>query len=350
MPVRIGINGFGRIGRMSFRAALLQKDVEIVAVNSTMSPEASAYQLQYDSIHGKLNHQIETYDSGLLIDGRPVTLFSDRNPVNVRWGEWDIDVLIEATGQFNSTKACEIHLKNGAKKVVITAPSKDETPTFVMGVNDNVYDSSRHHIISNASCTTNCLAPVAKVLHEKFGIVSGLMTTVHAFTTDQRSLDNSHKDPRRSRSCVQSIVPTSTGAAESIGLVLPVLKGKLSGISLRVPIPNVSLVDLSVELQHNATVSEINTALQNAAQGSLTGILEYCEAPLVSVDFLGNSHSAIIDALSTMVVEKRKAKVLAWYDNEWGYSCRVIDLALHIGKQLHKSQNLPILEAVASSR
>ncbi|HMM22305.1 MAG TPA: type I glyceraldehyde-3-phosphate dehydrogenase [Selenomonadales bacterium] len=338
MAVRIGINGFGRIGRMCLRAALQNEEVQVVAVNSTTNARSSAHLLKYDSIHGKLDHQIEATDDEMIIDGQPIKMLSDRNPANLPWGQLGIDIVIEATGKFNSGKDCEVHLKNGAKKVIISAPAKDSVPTIVMGVNETVYNPQLHQVVSNASCTTNCLAPIVKVINDRFGIVNGLMSTVHAFTTDQRSLDNSHKDPRRSRSCVQSIVPTTTGAAKAIGLVIPELKGKLNGVSVRVPVPNVSLTDLVVELARDITVEDINNALRDAANGPLRGILEFCEDPLVSIDFLGNSHSAIVDALSTMVVGKRSAKILAWYDNEWGYSCRVIDLAQYIGKTLPKSE------------
>ena len=339
MPIRIGINGFGRIGRMCVRAALRNKDVEVVAINSTSSPQASAHLLKYDSVHGKLTNTVEATDSEIVIDGRPIKVISDRNPANLPWGKLGVDIVIEATGKFNSGKDCEIHLKNGAKKVIITAPAKDNVPTFVMGVNQTSYLPEVHHIVSNASCTTNCLAPIVKVINDNFGIVTGLMSTVHAFTTDQRSLDNSHKDPRRARSCVQSIVPTTTGAAKAIGLVIPELKGKLNGIAIRVPVPNVSLTDLVVELSCDVTVEDINNALCSAANGPMKGIIEYCDEPLVSADFLGNSHSAIVDALSTMIVGHRTAKILAWYDNEWGYSCRVIDLALYIGQRLTQTEN-----------
>ena len=335
MTTKIGINGFGRIGRMCLRAALENKDIHIVAINSTSDAAASARLLKYDSVHGKLNHQIEAAGDSIIIDGQPIKVISDRNPANLPWGKLGVDVVIESTGKFNSGKDCEIHLKNGAKKVIITAPAKDAIPTIVMGVNETIYNPDIHHVISNASCTTNCLAPVVKVIHDKFGIVHGLMSTVHAFTTDQRSLDNSHKDPRRARGCTQSIVPTSTGAAKAIGLVIPELKGKLNGVSVRVPVPNVSLVDLVVELSQDVTIEKINNTLQDAAQGPMNGILEYCDEPLVSIDFLDNSHSSIIDALSTMVVGSRTAKILAWYDNEWGYSNRVVDLVAFIaGKGL----------------
>lgn len=334
MKTKLAINGLGRIGRMCLRASLENPNVEVVAINGTTSAETAAHLLKYDSVHGKLNQCIEATDTEIIIDGRAITYLSDRNPANLPWGKLGVDIVIEATGKFNSGKDCEVHIKNGAKKVIITAPAKDQIPTIVMGVNEETYNPALHHVVSNASCTTNCLAPVVKVLHEKFGIVSGLMSTVHAFTTDQRSLDNSHKDPRRSRSCVQSIVPTTTGAAKAIGLVIPELKGKLNGISLRVPVVNVSLTDLVVELSQEITAEEVNAALAEAANGSLQGVLEYCDEALVSIDFLGNNHSSIVDGLSTMVIDDRKVKVLAWYDNEWGYSCRVIDLAQYIGVML----------------
>lgn len=338
MKTRIGINGFGRIGRMCLRAALLNKDIEVVAVNSTSNAEASAHLLKYDSIHGRLNNDIVATDDEIIIDGKSIKITSDRNPANLPWGKLGVDIVLEATGKFTSGKDCGVHLRNGAKKVIITAPAKDSIPTIVMGVNENTYNPLIHHVLSNASCTTNCLAPVAKVIHDNFGIVNGLMSTVHAFTTDQRSLDNSHNDPRRSRSCMQSIVPTSTGAAKAIGLVIPELKGKLNGVSVRVPVPNVSLVDLVVELEKDISAKIINDVFREAAQNSMKGIVEYCDSPLVSIDFLGNSHSAIIDSLSTLTVGKKTVKVLAWYDNEWGYSCRVIDLAVYIGQSMNSQE------------
>lgn len=338
MTIKIGINGFGRIGRMCLRAALQNEDIEVVAVNSTSDSIASARLLEYDSVHGRLNKEIKATENEIIIDGHPIKVISDRNPANLPWGKLGVDIVIESTGKFNSSKDCEVHLRNGAKKVIISAPANDSTPTIVLGVNENIYQPKTHHIVSNASCTTNCLAPIIKVIHDNFGITNGLMSTVHAFTTDQRSLDNSHKDPRRSRGCMQSIVPTSTGAAKAIGLVIPELKGKLNGVSLRVPVPNVSLVDVVVELEQDVTIEKINNALRTAAENSMTGIMEYCDQPLVSVDFLGNKHSAIVDSLSTLVIEKRKAKILAWYDNEWGYSCRVVDLAQYLGKMLQEEE------------
>lgn len=339
MVTKLGINGFGRIGRMCMRASLENPEVEVVAINGTSSPQALAHLLKYDSIHGKLNNQIETTNNEIIIDGHPIRILSDRNPANLPWGDLGVDIVIESTGKFKTNKDCQVHLENGAQKVIISAPAKDEDITIVMGVNENTYDPAKHHIISNASCTTNCLAPIVKVLNDNFGINTGFMTTVHAFTTDQRSLDNSHKDLRRARSCVQSIIPTTTGAAKSIGIVIPELAGKLNGISVRVPVANVSLVDLVIEFNQEVTSEGINRALENAARGPLKGILDYCREPLVSVDFLGDRHSAIIDSLSTMVIDSHMAKVMAWYDNEQGYSCRVIDLAAYIGKKMHHEKN-----------
>lgn len=333
LKARVAINGFGRIGRMCLRASLGRKDIDIVAINGTMDPASLARLLKYDSVHGRLDRSVTATDKEIVVDGKPIRVLSDRNPANLPWGSLGVDIVIESTGKFNRSRDCQVHLDNGAGKVIITAPGKDAVPTFVVGVNDGDYEHRKHHIVSTASCTTNCLAPVAKVLHENFGIVSGFMSTVHAFTTDQRSLDNSHKDPRRARSCVQSIIPTTTGAAKTIGEVIPDLKGKLNGIAIRVPVPNVSLTDLVVQVGRRVTVEEINEALRTAANGPLKGIMDYCEEPLVSVDFLKNSHSAIVDALSTMVVEPNTVKVLAWYDNEWGYACRVIDFAELMARQ-----------------
>lgn len=347
MVTRIAINGFGRIGRMCMRAALERKDIEVVAVNGTTSPQAAAQLLKYDSVHGKLNHKIEAAEKELIIDDLPIRYISDRDPRNLPWGDLKIDVVIESTGKFNSGTDCQTHLRNGAKKVVITAPAKDDAPTIVMGVNEKIFNPAIHHVVSNASCTTNCLAPLAKVINDAFGIESGMMTTVHAFTTDQRSLDNSHKDPRRARGCTQSMVPTSTGAAKALGLVLPELAGKLNGMAIRVPIPNVSLVDLVVELSRNTNAQEINAALKEAANTHMQGIIEYCEEPLVSVDFVGNSHSTIVDSFSTMMVKDRTAKILAWYDNEWGYSCRVVDLAGFMGAQLRQENENTVRSRIA---
>lgn len=333
MVTKIGINGFGRIGRLCLRAAMARNDLEVVAVNSTADPKTSAHLFKYDSTHGTYKGTVEATENGLIIDGKEIKLLSDRDPLNLPWGELGVDIVIDATGKFKTKEDAGMHLTKGAKKVIITAPGKNVDATLVMGVNENTYDPQKHHVISNGSCTTNCLAPIVKVLHDNLTIKSGLMTTVHAFTNDQKNLDNRHKDLRRARGCTQSIIPTTTGAAKTVTEVIPELKGKLNGMALRVPTPNVSLVDLVVEFAEEVTVEQINEMLKKACENELKGILAYCEEPLVSIDFNGNSHSGIIDSLSTMVVGSHMAKILAWYDNEWGYSCRVIDLACFIGSK-----------------
>ncbi|NLW25724.1 MAG: glyceraldehyde-3-phosphate dehydrogenase [Clostridia bacterium] len=333
MVTKIGINGFGRIGRLCLRAAMARNDLEVVAVNSTADPKTSAHLFKYDSTHGTYKGTVEATENGLIIDGKEIKLLSDRDPLNLPWGELGVDIVIDATGKFKTKEDAGMHLTKGAKKVIITAPGKNVDATLVMGVNENTYDPQKHHVISNGSCTTNCLAPIVKVLHDNLTIKSGLMTTVHAFTNDQKNLDNRHKDLRRARGCTQSIIPTTTGAAKTVTEVIPELKGKLNGMALRVPTPNVSLVDLVVEFAEEVTVQQINEMLKKACENKLKGILAYCEEPLVSIDFNGNSHSGIIDSLSTMVVGSHMAKILAWYDNEWGYSCRVIDLACFIGSK-----------------
>ncbi len=333
MVTKIGINGFGRIGRLCLRAAMARNDLEVVAVNSTADPKTSAHLFKYDSTHGTYKGTVEATKNGLIIDGKEIKLLSDRDPLNLPWGELGVDIVIDATGKFKTKEDAGMHLTKGAKKVIITAPGKNVDATLVMGVNENTYDPQKHHVISNGSCTTNCLAPIVKVLHDNLTIKSGLMTTVHAFTNDQKNLDNRHKDLRRARGCTQSIIPTTTGAAKTVTEVIPELKGKLNGMALRVPTPNVSLVDLVVEFAEEVTVEQINEMLKKACENKLKGILAYCEEPLVSIDFNGNSHSGIIDSLSTMVVGSHMAKILAWYDNEWGYSCRVIDLACFIGSK-----------------
>lgn len=331
--VRIGINGFGRIGRNVFRAALRRDDVEVVAVNDLTDAKTLAHLLKYDSVHGTLDAEVEARDGVLVVNGKEVRVSAERDPANLRWGEWGVDIVVESTGRFTNREDAAKHLAGGAKKVIISAPAKNEDITIVLGVNEHRYDPEKHHVISNASCTTNCLAPVAKVLHETFGIRRGLMTTVHAYTNDQQILDLAHKDLRRARAAAQSIIPTTTGAAKAVALVLPELAGKLNGMAFRVPTPNVSVVDLVAELERPATVEEVNTALKRAAEGELKGILAYTEEPLVSRDFNGNPHSSIVDALSTMVIEDSLVKVVAWYDNEWGYSNRVVDLAAYIARR-----------------
>jgi glyceraldehyde 3-phosphate dehydrogenase len=342
MKARIAINGFGRIGRMVFRKAILEKKFEIVAINASYPAETLAHLLKYDTNHGPFQGDIIPLDNELIVNGKRIKLLSKRNPEELPWRELGVDIVIEATGKFNSREKAALHLEAGAKKVILTAPGKNEDVTIVMGVNEDMLDISEHDIISNASCTTNCLAPVAKVLDEKFGIESGLMTTIHAYTNDQKNIDNPHKDLRRARACGQSIIPTTTGAAKALSLVLPKLKGKLHGMSLRVPTPNVSLVDLVVDLNHDVTVDEINQAFIEAANGRLKGILDFTMEPLVSVDFNTNEHSAIIDGLSTMVMGTRKVKVLAWYDNEWGYSSRVVDLTLNVAEKIAKSSQMKV--------
>ncbi len=338
MTIRIGINGFGRIGRMVFRRAIQDPNIEIVAINASYPPETLAHLLKYDTIHGRINNEIEVKDNRIFVDGKPTVVLSDRNPLNLPWGELGVEIVVEATGKFKDREGASKHLQSGAKKVVITAPAKDEDVTIVMGVNDEAYDHANHHIVSNASCTTNCLAPVAKVLHEAFGIEQGLMTTIHSYTNDQVNIDNPHKDLRRARACGQSIIPTTTGAARAVGKVLPELNGRLNGFSLRVPTPNVSVVDLVVNTKKSITVEEVNRVLKEASQGSMKGYLEFSNDPLVSSDFNGNDHSSIIDGLSTMVMGQNQLKVIAWYDNEWGYSCRVVDLVRHVA-EMNNSKN-----------
>jgi glyceraldehyde 3-phosphate dehydrogenase len=337
MKARVAINGFGRIGRMVFRKAILEDDLEIVAINASYPAETLAHLIKYDTIHGKFAGEISTEQDAMIVNGKRVQLLNNRNPEELPWEELKIDIVIEATGKFNSRDKASLHLNAGAKKVILTAPGKNEDVTIVMGVNESALDLSKHDVISNASCTTNCLAPVAKVLDQYFGIENGLMTTVHAYTNDQKNIDNPHKDLRRARACGQSIIPTSTGAAKALALVLPQLKGKLHGMSLRVPTPNVSLVDLVVDLKCEVTIDDINSVFKQEANGDLQGILDITEEPLVSIDFNTNEHSAIIDGLSTMVIGSKKVKVLAWYDNEWGYSCRVVDLTNFVAKNLKKS-------------
>lgn len=328
--VKIAINGFGRIGRLVFRAAFGQPGVEIVAVNDMADAEINAHLLKFDSVHGIWNKEISSKDGAMLVDGQAIQVYNEKDPAALPWGKLGVDVVVESTGVFNDAKKACAHITAGAKKVVLTAPGKNEDITIVMGVNEDAYDPDKHHIISNASCTTNCLAPVAKVLDAKFGIERGLMTTIHSYTNDQRILDRDHKDFRRARAAACSMIPTTTGAAKAVALVLPQLKGKLNGFAVRVPTANVSLVDLVAELKNPATVEEINAALKAASENELKGILGYCELPLVSVDFNGCQNSSTVDALSTMVIEGNLVKVIAWYDNEWGYSNRVVDLVKYI--------------------
>ena len=329
MPSKIAINGFGRIGRLVLRTLLERhkNELTVVAINDMAELNTNAHLLRYDSTYGIFPGKIEVGEGVLRIDGNNVVVLNEKDPARLPWKQLGVDIAIESTGVFTDGAQVRAHLDAGAKKAIITAPATNEDITLVLGVNDSNYDPSKHHIVSNASCTTNCLAPVAKVLHDNFGIERGLMTTTHAYTNDQRILDLMHTDLRRARAAAMNIVPTSTGAAKAIGLVMPELKGKLHGLSLRVPTSTVSVVDLVVDLKKSATVETVNNALKQAADDTMNGILAYCEEPLVSSDFRGNSASSIVDALSTVVLEGKMAKVLSWYDNEWGYSCRVGDLA-----------------------
>ncbi|WP_210365304.1 type I glyceraldehyde-3-phosphate dehydrogenase [Bacillus sp. REN3] len=333
MAVKVGINGFGRIGRVVFRAALNNPNVEVVAVNDLTDANMLAHLLKYDSVHGTLDKEVTVDGDAIVVDGKRVKVLAERDPAQLGWGDLGVEVVVESTGRFTKRADAAKHLEAGAKKVVISAPATDEDITIVMGVNDDKYDAANHHVISNASCTTNCLAPFAKVLNDNFGIKRGMMTTVHSYTNDQQILDLPHKDYRRARAAAENIIPTTTGAAKAVSLVLPELKGKLNGGAMRVPTPNVSLVDLVAELEKDVTVEEINTALKQAAEGDLKGILGYSEEPLVSGDYNGNTNSSTIDALSTMVMEGNMVKVISWYDNETGYSNRVVDLIDFIAKK-----------------
>jgi len=329
--VRIAINGFGRIGRMAFRAAMERADVQVVAVNDLLEPPQLAYLLRHDSVHGRFRHDVALKDGALVVDGRPIRITAVKDPAASAWGDAGADVVIESTGIFLTKDKTEAHLRAGARRVIISAPTKDDTPVFVYGVNSDRY--AGEPIISAASCTTNCLAPIAKVLHEQFGLKKGWMTTVHSYTNDQQLLDLPHKDLRRARAAALSLIPTTTGAASAVGEVLPALKGKLDGISVRVPTPNVSMVDLCAILEKPATDKEVNAAFEAAAQGAYKGIIEYVTAPLVSVDFRGNPHSAMLDAPYTKVLDNDFVKILAWYDNEWGYSSRCVDLLRYMAKK-----------------
>lgn len=342
MKAKIAINGFGRIGRMVFRKAILDDNLDVVAINASYPAETLAHLIKYDTNHGKFQGEVIAADDAIIVNGKRVQLLSNRNPQELPWKELNIDIVIEATGKFNSRDKAALHLEAGAKKVILSAPGKNEDVTIVMGVNESVLNINEHDIISNASCTTNCLAPVAKVLDDQFGIENGLMTTVHAYTNDQNNIDNPHKDLRRARACAQSIIPTSTGAAKALSLVLPQLKGKLHGMSLRVPTSNVSLVDLVVDLKSSVTIEQINEAFDIASKTYLKGILDISDEPLVSIDYNTNENSAIVDGLSTMVIGENKVKVLAWYDNEWGYSCRVVDLTKYVAQELFKASTVNV--------
>jgi glyceraldehyde 3-phosphate dehydrogenase len=331
MSIRVGINGFGRIGRLVFRAAQ-GKNIEIVGINDLTDAATLAHLLKYDSIHGRYKGEVKAAEGAIVVDGRRIPVSAERDPAKLPWKQLGAQIVIESTGHFTDRAGASKHLEAGAERVIISAPAKDPDATIVLGVNDSDYKPATHKIVSNASCTTNCLAPVAKVLDESFGIENGWMTTIHAYTNDQVTLDFPHKDLRRARAAAVSMIPTSTGAAKAIGEVLPGLKGRLDGYAMRVPTSDVSVVDLSVKLKKKADAQSINAAMKAAADGPLKGILQYCDEPLVSVDFLGNPHSSILDALSTKVMDGTFAKVLSWYDNEWGYSNRVVDLVLLMGR------------------
>ncbi len=335
--IKVGINGFGRIGRNVLRIAQerLGNDIQIVAINARADANTLAHLFKYDSCYGIFKGDVEVKDNEtLLINSNEVKILRNSDPADIPWGELGVDIVVESTGKFRDRESASKHLAAGAKKVIITAPAKGEDVTVVLGVNEKDYDNEKHNIISNASCTTNCLAPFAKVLDEKFGIEEGLMTTIHAYTNDQQLLDKNHKDLRRARAAAESMIPTTTGAAKAVAKVLPQLEGKLNGFSVRVPTPTVSLVDLVCTLKKGATIEEVNAALKEASEGELKGILGYCDLPLVSIDFRGDSRSSIIDALSTMAIGDKMFKVVSWYDNEWGYSTRTVDLVKYVAERL----------------
>jgi glyceraldehyde 3-phosphate dehydrogenase len=333
MAIRVAINGFGRIGRNFFRTCKGASDIEIVAINDLTDSKTLAHLLKYDSVHGIFGADVQAGDGSIIVDGKEVKITAEKAPESLPWKAMDIDVVIESTGLFTAREKAAKHLDAGAKRVIISAPATDPDITVCMGINEENIDPAKHKIISNASCTTNCLAPIAKALHKEFGIVRGLMTTIHSYTNDQRILDLAHKDLRRARAAAISMIPSTTGAAKAIGLVLPELKGKLDGFSMRVTTPNVSVVDLVAELDKDTTAEEINAAMKKWADGPMKGILQYVDIPLVSVDFNGNPHSSIFDATLTRVMENRMVKVISWYDNEWGYSTRLKDLILYINKK-----------------
>ena len=333
MAIKVGINGFGRIGRNVLRASLKGRDIDFVAVNDITDTKTLAHLLKYDSVLGNLDADIKAGDKTISVNGDEFQVFTERDPGKIDWASVGAEIVIESSGLFTKRDDAAKHLHDTVKKVIITAPAKNEDVTLVLGVNEGAYNPKEHHVISNASCTTNCLGPIAKVLHENFTIVKGLMNTIHSYTNDQRLLDLPHSDLRRARAASLSIIPTTTGAAKAIGLVLPELKGKLDGISLRVPTPNVSIVDFVAEVGKDTSKEEVNAAMKKAADGPLRGILQYSEEPLVSVDFRGNSHSSILDAPYTSVIEGNMVKLLSWYDNEWGYSCRVVDLIKYVAEQ-----------------
>ena len=332
MVTKIGINGFGRVGRLTLKAITQYHEgkLEVAAINDLTDTKTNAHLLRWDSTYGPYSGKVETTDDSIIVDSKEIKVLSERNPGDIPWQDYGVDIVIESTGLFTQASKAAAHFQAGAKKVIISAPAQDEDISIVLGVNEDRYDPAKHNVISNASCTTNCIAPVVKVLHQHFGVKRGLMTTVHAYTNDQRILDMFHKDLRRARTAAANIIPTTTGAARVVGVVIPELQGKLHGIAMRVPTTTVSIVDFVADLNRDASVEEINDAFYKAANGELKGILEYCDEPLVSSDFKGNPASSIFDALSTMVIDGNMIKVLAWYDNEWGYSCRLSDLATFI--------------------
>ncbi|MEX1171332.1 MAG: type I glyceraldehyde-3-phosphate dehydrogenase [Chloroflexota bacterium] len=335
MTTRVGINGFGRIGRQSLKAMIERApDVEVVAVNDLVDAEMNALLFKYDSTYGRFDGEVKAGDHSIIIDGREIRILAEKDPANLPWKDLGVDIVLESTGIFTSADKAGAHITAGAQKVIISAPAKGEDITIVLGVNDDKYDPASHHIISNASCTTNCLAPAAKVVHDLVGIEKGLMNTIHSYTNDQRILDVAHKDPRRARSAGQNIIPTTTGAAKALALVIPDLKGRFDGFSLRVPTPTVSVVDFTATVARDTTVEELNDAFRAAAAGPMKGILGVSDEPLVSMDFKGDPRSSIIDSANTMVLGGNMVKVIAWYDNEWGYSCRVADLIAHVAARL----------------
>ncbi len=333
MAMRVAINGFGRIGRNFFRTSRGNSGLEVVAINDLTDSKTLAHLLKYDSVHGTFEADVKAGDGVITVDGREIKVYAERSPENLPWKSLNVDIVIESTGLFTEREKASKHLGAGAKWVIISAPAKEPDVTVCLGVNEEVLDPSKHKIISNASCTTNCLAPVAKVLHKEFGIIRGLMTTVHSYTNDQRILDLPHKDLRRARAAAVSMIPTTTGAARAVGLVLPELKGKLDGFAIRVTTPNVSAVDLVVDLSKDVTAEEVNAAMKKWADGPMKGILQYVDVPLVSIDFNGNPHSSMFDSTLTKVMDKNMVKIVSWYDNEWGYSSRLRDLVLYIGKR-----------------
>lgn len=342
MTMRVGINGFGRVGRLSLKALLEfhAKELEVVAINDLTSNRTNAHLLRYDSTYGRFPGTVETAADQLIVNGHPIQVFEQHDPASIPWKEPGVDLVIEATGHFTKAEEAAGHLRSGAKKVIISAPARGEDLTLVLGVNESQYDPSKHHILSNASCTTNCLAPAVKVVHEAFGIEYGMMSTIHAYTNDQRLLDKVHKDLRRARSAGRNIIPTTTGAARALALVLPEMQGRFDGIAVRVPTETVSIVDVVALVTLETSKERVNAAFQAAAAGSLQGILGYTEEPLVSSDFRGDPHSAIIDGLSTMVMGNHLVKVMAWYDNEWGYACRVADLAAFVARKSQEKESL----------